>query len=548
MSWNRWSRQQYWGGGNGGGAASNQQGWGGGAGGGQWWACTEPKCMALGKKWNKAGNTQCFHCMAPKGVGAIHSDAARQKLRDEVAAKYAKPAGGGGNGGAPKPPVIPQAVPGAAAAAAEEPKLTKAQRKAAGKLKAEKLLEEKIAAAIAQNNEAQWGEEFEVDASMEDCFSKLEAGVAETPTIEDAKRLTLLGLPLAPAAESKLLYQAPSGKDLPNPDLAVAKALEGEAAEAVAVLKAVVASLKESLRHLSSASGPDDDMVKQLAAQLVAKEEALAVCVKKADKFVKGDTLCKERYKNARSTITVAHAARAQRATKGAANAVKRFQADQKTLRDAVVELQKRIADGEQANAFTLKAWLDEEERILKHEAKVLSIFDAKASLAVHTGGLDQPEPGLVEDGAPAGAVKAAEPVKYAKKIEDDLQLRPNIDRGELAIIKKLDGATNEERTMLTDMYCFFESATFSGPLPPTMFSQTGGNVRMSKRIIGDVIWNKFYADRHVLEVDYIPLLMLDLMRYALRKAAAHFTEEKEGMDKATERLRVVRLNRPGPY
>ena len=209
----------------------NKQPWGAGSGGGAWWSCTDADCRkAAGVKWNKPALTQCHYCHAPRQAGAIESEAAKVRLREKVAAKPAT--GGGANEGA-------KAAPVAQAEEAKPPRLTKKQRKAANKLRAEKLLEEKVAAAIAQNGQAvaakapaEDSAEFEVGSEMEDCFGKSVEVVP--PTKEEAKRLALLGLPLAPAGDLDLLYRIPSGTELQTPDAVVAKALEGEAAEAVA--------------------------------------------------------------------------------------------------------------------------------------------------------------------------------------------------------------------------------------------------------------------------------------------------------------------------
>ena len=86
---------------------------------------------------------------------------------------------------------------------------------------------------------------------------------------------------MAPAAALELLYRVPSGKELQDPLVLVAKALEGDSAEATTILTEKVEDLKESLRHMSKAMGPDADMVKQLAPELVSKQEAHAACVQK---------------------------------------------------------------------------------------------------------------------------------------------------------------------------------------------------------------------------------------------------------------------------
>ena len=281
-------------------------------------------------------------------------------------------------------------------------------------------------------------------------------------------------------------------------------------------------------------------MVKQLATQVVAKQAALDACVKKATKNVAGSALTAERYKDARQDITLAQAKRADNALKGAKNAQQRHEADQLALRTAVAKLQQRIDEGKIVSDESVKKWLEEEERILKHEAIVLSKFDAKAMMVVQIGTGDQPDPGLE---AASGAADDKGKDAYAKRIEADLKLRPNIERSQLAVLKGTPEA--KDAALLSDMYCFFEAATFTGPLPPTMYKQTGGGMDMTKALVGKVVWEAFYGDRDIVEVDYIPFLMVDLIKYALMKAASMLSEEKERVERANERLKAVRENAP---
>ena len=284
-------------------------------------------------------------------------------------------------------------------------------------------------------------------------------------------------------------------------------------------------------------------MVRQMATKLVAKQEALEACEKKATKNTTGSALTTERYKDARQTPTLAQAARADNAVKGARNAQRRYESDQDAIRTAIAVLQKRAEDARIVSDESVKSWLNEEERILKYEAEVLFKFDAKAMMVAPIGTGILPDAGL--EAATKGPAVDPTPGKdvYAKQIRDDLQLRPEIERGQLAVLKAKP--TEEDGKLLSDMLCFFEAATFSGPLPPTMYKQTGGTMRLTKALIGEVIWKAFYADRDVAEVDYIPFLMVDLMKYALQKARAQLVEDKEQMARAVERLKVVRDNAP---
>ena len=89
--------------------------------------------------------------------------------------------------------------------------------------------------------------------------------------------------------------------------------------------------------------------------------------------------------------------------------------------------------------------------------------------------------------------------------------------------IPKVDpaNASAEENEILNGMLAFFQNSPSGRPLPPLAYQDIGIKaVTVMLTLVGQKIWSAFYADRAVLETDYIPWQLLEMLRHAVHAAS----------------------------
>ena len=485
------------------------------------WQCPDVDCIKLmkaknrGACWMLSHAKKCRCCEQPRPASKqqVLSAAETEKLKAAIAERKAK-ANGDGDASADAPP--------------------KPLRKSKKARKAKRNKEEKEEVVDPLTEEMEVSEdEPPADEASSPALAADEA--------RKKQRRTWLGLPLPTQADNVKLYPLAGPTVKGSAEEVAAKALVGQASEAVAARQKKVAELYTAAGTVSRALGEKSQSYLLVAAELEAEKKALQKLTKSTPAACSKTT--EERLRKVRKDVSDEHAARALRAQNGREKATQRFAADSDSLDEAISLLTQRKVQNAAAFLASQTSFASYDESRKTQDAAVLAIIDAKITQATPLGGASAVAAGPVQT-APAPAVLP----EYA-----DLELRANVQPWDLPVI---DAIKPEEKEQLDAMWSFFLAVPPGTAMPPITY-KTLGATKMDTvaNLLGQTAMSKVYGGRTIYTSAFVPWNVLELLRYAMTQAHSKLSEIKELEQGILDRLQAARdaakengYTRIGPY
>ena len=493
---------------------------------GQWWKCPCKECTTKAgtPTWNASSRRTCHCCGEPRESKAIDEEARRAKIKEDIAKRKAKEGGAGKD----------------ANNAASNSAAPRRKRKSKKARSADKNKE----------NEEQPSAVPSVDTNMEDEEEEESEAVTLPPVMAEeekakARRRGLMGLPppsLAPSgADALKLYPQASLALTAKPEDLAAKALAGQASEALATLQKQVANLHSLAGMAQRTCGADSAHYKGIAKELEVQDTALRKMVQSTPAIC--STATAERLGAVRRDVVGAHTARAERAKTGREKAIARFQTDQGDIDRAVEVLLARKAEHAVAFLDSQASFAAFDQAKSLEEAAVLALVDAKIQRATPVGGTPAPAAGL----APAALVPAvapAAPISPASH-EDytDLELNANVQLWSVPVLTQdvLD-ENPEAKAQIDKAWAFFANSPAGAVLPPMTYRQLGfQHMDTVSLVIGAPAMSAFYGGRTVFSKGYVPWQAVELIRYSLTQSNQCLARDAASKTEALERLQMAR-------
>ena len=499
-------------------AWKNGEGKGGKGGKGKGsWLCPVPQCKAENGDGfiNRPTNTECHFCGTPKAAAPSLRQAAKEKVRADIAAEKAgaKPAAAGPAGAAPKPAVDVAAKPVA-------PLSIRAQRRAAAKKKKEDAGAAKPVAAeidlVGEEGEdlGDWWDELMSDDEGES-LQKVEFSVDDV-----LGQITNL-----------------EGFLTSNLDEATKEFSKGRIEE-----------LKTKLTKLTK-------------DQLGSEYEQVTLVKLKADLAVKA---------TARRLKLVGHAAKdeARAADVEARLRIARIELDSaessfasfRSKRNSAWDLFNEKVDARDAAVVSLVdariaalAVPDTPELLLKKkedEAAATALAEAKKAEKEAASKVKAAEEAVAE-------ATAAEENKSRKLYEYWAKTVP-IKQADLPDLSSDPDPDAASRSILAKMHYWHQTSSMGDAQLPFAFSEMGGTAKTAQLLLGHKVWEKFFGKEDVADTHVCPMQCRTLMfrqlatldqALLLEASAAQETAAQELWKSASSRLLSERSNlRGSPY
>ena len=507
-SWNQWGNWSQNSQPKGNWEGSNGQYGGHGHGQGQWWKCPCKECVTRAgtPTWNHSSLKMCKLCGEPRDSAKIEEEAHRARVRENIAKRKAKDAAAGKD----------------ASSADSDNAAPRRKRRSKKARNANKNKEEKAPEVLT------------VDSDMEDEEGEESEATPLSPALAAAelakqKRRALLGLPLPAAGEPTKLYPLASATVAASAEEDAAKALAGQASEAVAALQKKVADLTSLKGMCGRTCGEKTPAWLDLSQQL--DEETLALKKLLKNNPAACSKATEERLRTVRKDTAQLHTDRIERARTGREKAQARFVVDQQDIDAAVADLLKRKA--ENAKAFVASqcsfATYDEARRLQDEAA--LAILDSKIQLATPLGG------------APAVAVGPAPTVLVPAEDYADLDLKTDVQMWSVPVLtKEVLEANPGAKGQIEKAWAFFANSPAGTILPPMTYKQLGfSNMETIPLVIGDTAMSAFYGGRTVYAKGYVPWQAVELIRYSLTQSNKCLARDATSKAEAMERLQAAR-------
>ena len=466
------------------------------------WQCQDIDCKkvqpAKGAVWNLSRHQRCRCCDEPRAVAKQElSMEQRQTLKGAIAARKAKASDGSDAADtAPKPP-----------------------RKGKKSRKAKRNKEELTVVGDDDDGMEAQAEDEVVETALPPVLAKQEEAKKQ--------RLAWLGLPLLSGNVVTKLYPLAGPTVKGTPAEAAARALSGQASEAVASLQKEVADLHTLAGMCSRTSGEKSAVFLAAKVDLDAKDAALRKLLKATPAACSKTTV--ERLRKVRKDTAEEHAERDLRATAGREKALVRYAADQESLDLAIAELTQRKAMHAAAFLASQTSFAEYDTARCEQDKAVLAILDAKITQATPLGGASAAAAGQ----APTALVPAVQP-EYA-----DLELRAEVQPWDLPVI---DAIKAEEKEQLDAMWSFFLAVPPGTAMPPITYKALGvTKMETVANLLGSTAMGRVYGGRTIYTSAFVPWNVLELLRYAMTQAHSMLSEIKEQQQAILDRLQAAR-------
>ena len=343
-----------------------------------------------------------------------------------------------------------------------------------------------------------------------------------TPTKEEHGTLASLGItPITSKMELKKIFCKPNAyAPAQTAEEEVATTCGKSDSEPMEIAKANVQMYKTLMEEGTSRA--DWDLLKaSVEGHLKEWEQKLTTLQDKKpdDKVILTDLHAKKTSDDSKETKRV------QAVEKKTENAV----AKHKRLRDCILKQQELLAGKLKALddefAEVQEAWAkDEASRTERHTLR-MAAWTSRITCAT-------PAAGIAPPGTPMGATPAtpAVPPTPPPAPQPDYQLAV---KWNITDIPTFENAAQEDQLKgLNTLWCNVQAWMQCGSIPVT-YQQlyTGCADKMSvvttKAMIGEAIWEKFYANREVGETNLVPMQLISILRTALGKFEDQFKADQ---------------------
>jgi hypothetical protein len=312
--------------------------------------------------------------------------------------------------------------------------------------------------------------------------------------IADTDGLKHMGLQQLLPHTLELRYPSPSAWVAPDPALAVAAAMAGEACEIVSKLTAKAKEEKEILDRILLSFDRDSAVAIPLIEQLAATQAELDRTQKKAP--IAGQAGVVARLEEAQKKANSEHVEKEAIDTRGASRAATRCQADLAAMDAAIAELQTRRGIPVNIYQTSQLAWKTMTALRAEHFASSQASFNDKLASLRATPDDDEDMRDM--------------------EMAADLQLQVTASPSDIPSFQ-LDASSDPQKAAIQSMNVFFSAAPFGTALPAMTFNQVGVQyIPFVKTLVGETVWSKFYSQRTVGEDDYVPFQLLEFLRFAL--------------------------------